>query len=57
MLTNESNDEIDERIKRKYVHICEQLDIDKSIVESTWDNFRSIRNDHTLEVSTQKKHH
>lgn len=51
MLTNESSDEIDDRIKSKYVHICEQLEIDDSIVESTWDGFRSIRNDHTLEVS------
>lgn len=51
MLTNEPNDEIDERIKRKYVHICEQLDIDETIVETTWNTYRSIRNDHTLEVS------
>lgn len=50
MLTNESSDEIDDRIKRKYVHICEQLDIDDPVVESTWNNFRAIRNDHTLEV-------
>lgn len=51
MLTNEPNDEIDDRIKRKYVHICEQLEIDETIVETTWNNYRSIRNDHTLEVS------
>lgn len=55
MLTNESNDEIDDRIKSKYVHICEQLDIDELIVNSTWDNYRSIRNDHTLEVSEHNK--
>lgn len=54
MLTNESNDEIDERIKRKYEHICKQLEIDDSILNSTWDSYRSIRNDHTLEVGGKK---
>lgn len=53
MLTNEPTDDIDDRIKRKYVHICEQLDIDETIVNSTWENYRSIRNDHTLEVSDE----
>lgn len=49
---NEStNDEIDDRIRRKYVHICEQLEIDESIVNSAWENYRSVRNDHTLEVN------
>lgn len=51
MNDSSNNEEIDDRIKRKYVHICEQLDIDETIVSSTWDSFRSIRNDHTLEVN------
>lgn len=51
MLTNESSEEIEERIKSKYSHICEQLDIDETIKNSTWETYRSIRNDHTLEVS------
>lgn len=50
-MNDSNNDEIDDRIKRKYVHICEQLDIDEIIVNSTWDSFRTIRNDHTLEVN------
>lgn len=55
MLTNEPNDEIasDERIKSKYSQICEQLNIDQTIVNTTWDKYQAIRNDHTLEVSTQ----
>lgn len=53
MLTNEPNDDIgsDERIKSKYLQICEQLNIDQSIVNATWDKYQAIRNDHTLEVS------
>lgn len=53
MLTNEQSDEIvsDERIKSKYVQICEQLNIDETIMNTTWDKYRSIRNDHTLEVT------
>lgn len=53
MLTNEPNDDIgsDERIKSKYLQICEQLTIDESIVNATWDKYQAIRNDHTLEVS------
>lgn len=50
-MNDSNNDEIDDRIKSKYVHICEQLDIDETIVNSTWDSFRTIRNDHTLEVN------
>lgn len=57
MLTNDSSDEIDDRVKRKYASICEQLDIDESIIDQTWDNYRSIRNDHTLEVSEKWKIH
>lgn len=53
MLTNEQSDEIvsDERIKSKYVQICGQLNIDETIMNTTWDKYRSIRNDHTLEVT------
>lgn len=56
MLTNDSNDDIDERNKSKYVQICEHLDIEETKMNSTWETYRSIRNDHTLEVSfmTQK---
>lgn len=53
MLTNEPNDEIgsEERIKSKYMQICEQLNIDQTIVNATWDKYVAIGNDHTLEVS------
>lgn len=53
MQTNEPNDEIgnDERIKSKYLQICEQLNIDQTVVNTTWEKYLAIRNDHTLEVS------
>lgn len=54
MLTNESNDELDERIKSKYAHICDQLDIDEATRDATWETYRSTRNDHTLEVSENR---
>lgn len=51
MLTNDLNDDIDERTRSEYVQICEHLDIEDTKMNSTWETYRSIRNDHTLEVS------
>lgn len=51
MLTNEFSDEIDEKIKAKHAHICEKLDISGSVMDASWDIYKTIRNDHNLEVS------
>lgn len=56
MLTNELSDDVDERIKTKYKLICEKLNIDDNVMETSWENYRSIRNDHNLEVSLRNKH-
>lgn len=56
MLTNEMNelsgDEVDERIKTKYKTICDKLNIEENVVESTWEIYQSVRNDHSLKVSS-----
>ena len=51
MLTNEFSDEIDEKIKAKHAHICEKLDISGSVMDASWDIYKTIRDDHNLEVS------
>lgn len=51
MLTNNPNDDLDEKIQIKYNEICENLSIDKIDADISWENYKKVRNDHTLDVS------
>lgn len=50
MLANEYSDEL---IKEKYQSICENLNISNaSVTNLSWSAYQSVKNDHTLDVST-----
>lgn len=51
MLTNNPNDDLDDKIKRKYFPICESLGIEKDDANTSWINYKKAGNDHSLEVS------